>query len=112
MVADLSEGFQVGIPPILVICALPNHPSLVLHVAGFQSVLDKEFAAGRYLGPFSQAELEATIGPFQTLPLSIIPKANQPFLFHIIQNFSYPHSASAAYSSINSHINSADFPYT
>ncbi|CAA7258927.1 unnamed protein product [Cyclocybe aegerita] len=70
-----------------------------------------EFERGRYIGPASCAEVEALLGPFQTSPLSVIPKPAKPGKFRLIQNLSYPLKA-IDITSINSGINSNQFPCT
>lgn len=110
--SGLRLGFRIGIPPILHTNVPPNSPSLLANAAPFQHSIAREFAAGRYLGPFSQSELERLIGPFQTSPISVIPKATNPSAFRLVQNFSFPRVSSASHTSINSHVNSDDFPCT
>jgi len=73
-----------------------------------------EVAKGRYIGPFTQKELEDLIGPFQTSPLSVIPKLDRPDKHQLIQNLLYPYSLSTAFPNpaINSNIDSTKFPCT
>lgn len=71
--------------------------------------MQKEFAKARYLGPYSQAEIESTLGPFQTAPMSIVPKPGKPGKFRLIQNLSFPHS-NLPVPSINSLTNPNNFP--
>lgn len=78
----------------------------------FQQSVEHEFNSGRYEGPFSQQQIESILGPFQTSPISIIPKPNKPGKFHIIQNFSSPYSNINGFRSINADILSSDFPCT
>ncbi|KAL7277684.1 hypothetical protein ACG7TL_008616 [Trametes sanguinea] len=78
----------------------------------FQRIIDHEFATGRYIGPFSRLSLESLIGPFQSSPLSLIPKPHKPHVFRLIQNFSFPRQPSNGISSINYHIDPANFPCT
>lgn len=110
--AGLRTGFLIGVPPIFHTNAPPNSPSLLTNAEPFQRSVAHEFAAGRYLGPFSQAELESLIGPFQTSPISVIPKHTNPSAFRLVQNFSYPRTPSPSHTSINSHVNSDDFACT
>ena len=58
--------------------------------------------------------MESLIGPFQSSPFSIIPKPGRPNNFCILQNYSFPHNISNTFPnhSINSSINSDDFPTT
>lgn len=112
VVAGLEKGFSIGIPQITRTNIPNNSLSLLDHTSTFRDMVRKEFDLGRYIGPFSQAELESLIGPFQTSPLSIIPKPHKPSAFRLIQNFSYPHTPSNSHQSINSHLNSDNFPCT
>jgi len=90
----------------------PSFPSTVSHA--FDHILEHELAMGRYIGPFTHSDLEALIGPFQTSPVSIIPKAGRPNKHRVIQNFSFPLQVSphSPQPSINSLVNSDDFPCT
>ena len=112
VVSGLRNGFDLGIPYIFSTYIPPNNPSVVHLPDVYNSTIDSEFTAGRYIGPFSHAELEAELGPFQTSPLSFIPKASKPGKYRAIHNFSFPYKPSPRATSINSHINSEDFPCT
>jgi hypothetical protein len=57
-------------------------------------------------------EVERIVGPFQSSPLSVIPKPGKPGKFRLIQNLSSPHSPRNGISSINSAIDSSLFPCT
>jgi hypothetical protein len=59
-----------------------------------------------------QDQITNMIGPFQSSPLSIIPKPGKPGKFRLIQNFSHPYSQTLSNASINSYIDPADFPCT
>lgn len=86
-----------------------------MELAGpFNDIVALELRKGRYLGPFLAKTLELLIGPFQSSPFSIIPKPGRLGLFRILQNFSYPDEPNLMYKnlSINSYINSRDFPST
>lgn len=52
------------------------------------------------------------IGPFQSSPLSIIPKPNKPGKYRFIQNFSHPYTRNDGVLSINSAIRSEEYPCT
>ena len=78
----------------------------------YTSIVTNEFTAGRYIGPFTHAQLEADLGPFQTSPLSLVPKTLKPGKFHTVHNFSHPHNPLPTVTSINSQINSDEFPCT
>jgi hypothetical protein len=109
---SLRTGFFAGVPGIQQCFTPPNSPSIEQHVDAFWDIVRIEFTKGRYLGPFSQAELERAIGPFQTSPLSLVPKPGKPGKFRLIQNLSFPHSPSRGISSINSAIDSDLYPCT
>ena len=104
-------GANAGIPPIHSTFAPPNHQSITLNRTFFTEIVNIEFQKGRYWGPYSRAELESIIGPFQTSPLSLIPKAGKPGKFRLIQNLSYPRNLSGI-RSINSSIESDLYPCT
>ncbi|KAJ3472926.1 hypothetical protein NLI96_g13198 [Meripilus lineatus] len=107
----IARGFHVGIPPIPTTRTPPNSPSFQEHISQFDAILSHELSSGRYLGPFPRDTVEALIGPFQSSPLSIIAKPHKPNAYRLIQNFSHPHT-NLPYPSINSAINSDDFPCT
>ena len=96
-------GADAGILTINSTFAPPNHPSVDVHKEVFLKIVNNEFAKGRYWGPFSKEEVESIIGPFQTSPLSLIPKPSKPGKFRLIQNLSYP-LISKSIQSINSSI--------
>jgi hypothetical protein len=98
----MVTGFNAGIPPIHTTYAPPNSPSIATFQAEFMAIIQKEFDKGRYIGPLSLQEVLELIGPFQSFPLSIIPKPGKPGRFRIVQNLS----------SINSVITSDHFPST
>ncbi|SJL14251.1 uncharacterized protein ARMOST_17707 [Armillaria ostoyae] len=70
----LSAGFNIGIPPIQKTFTPPNHASIDHFRNQFEKIVHHEFHCGRYIGPFSQDDVEKLIGPFQTSPLSLVPK--------------------------------------
>ncbi|CAA7264068.1 unnamed protein product [Cyclocybe aegerita] len=90
--SDLQRGFDAGIPVIRTTFTPPNKQS----VADF----------------ITKAETEALLGPFQTSPLSLIPKPAQLGKYRIIQNLSHPHKPTSNITSINSAIDSDRFPCT
>jgi len=109
---QLQYGFNGGIPIILETFTPPNKPSIADHLPEFNRIIQLEFEKQRYIGPLSKLEVENLIGPFQTSPLSIIPKPGKPGKFRIIQNLSHPHLPRNGVSSINSSIDSNLFPST
>jgi len=110
---SLTHGFDLGIPSISRTYVPNNNPSINKFPAEYEKIVEKEFQKGRYIGPFSRKELEAIIGPFQSSPLSLVPKPGKPGKYCAVHDFSHPHQPSTnPISSINSTISSHDFPCT
>jgi hypothetical protein len=107
----IKHGALAGIPRILQTFTPLNKSSTESLSLIFNDIIQAEFDKGRYLGPFSRDELEDEIGPFQSSPLSLVPKSGKPGKFRLIQNLSYPHN-NKPNPSINSALNSNDFPCT
>jgi hypothetical protein len=110
----LRQGFDLHLP-VLASSQVPSNSLLLLQYReAFDSILSCEFSTGRYVGPFTQLELHRALGPFQSSPISIIPKSGKPGKYRIIQNFSFPDPPSLAHPqpSINSTVDSDDFPCT
>ena len=105
----LRYGFFANLPPLSRTFSPPNNPSISKHGHIFKEIVNREFAKGKYHRPFSQMEIEAVLGPFQTAPLSLIPKSSKPGKFRLVQNLSFPHSNSPI-PSINSLVDPDDFP--
>ncbi|CAA7260292.1 unnamed protein product [Cyclocybe aegerita] len=110
--SDLQRGFDAGIPVIRTTFTPPNKQSVVDFSDKFDENSKAEFERGRYIGPVTKAETEALLGPFQTSPLSLIPKPTQLGKYCIIQNLSHPHKPTSNITSINSAIDSDRFPCT
>ncbi|THH04880.1 hypothetical protein EW146_g10052, partial [Bondarzewia mesenterica] len=101
---------------------LVKYPSLHLHIrsgfdAGiqpitFSEIVYKEISRGRYLGPLSKHEIETLIRPFQSSPISMVPKLGKLGKFCLVQNLSHPRDPTQGIPSINSHIDSNLYPYT
>jgi hypothetical protein len=70
----LRFGFDTGIQPISQTFAPLNHPSITKHSTKFNTIIQTEFQKERYISPVTWEEVELLIRPFQTSPLSIIPK--------------------------------------
>ncbi len=112
LIRGLANGFDLGIPRINNTYTPHNHHSIKhLHTV-YNEIVDCEFAAGRYIGPFTRQQLEANLGPFQTSPLSLVPKTSKPGKYQAVHDFSHLHNPLPKAASINSHIDSADFPCT
>jgi hypothetical protein len=109
---QIRHGFDVGIRPITVSYTPANSPSLHLHDDKYQHIVNREFASHRYIGPLSKSEVEGLIGPFQSSPLSLVPKPGKPARYRAVHNFSHPHSPLPTISSINHTIESDLFPCT
>lgn len=109
----LRHGFNMGMPRIYNTQTPPNRPSLDEHMDHFSTILANEINKGRYIGPVTRETLEQVIGPFQTSPLSIIPKST-PGKFRPIQNGSFPISPSIEFPnlSINAQLDADTFPTT
>ena len=91
---SLMHGFDLGIPGISQKYVLANNPSIYKLLGEYEEIVDKEFQKGRYISPFSRADLESIIGPFQSSSLSLVPKPGKPGKFHVVHNFSHPHQTS------------------
>ena len=111
LVKGINHGFHLGIPPILQTYTPRNNMSIDLHHNAYAENVDKEFQAGRYLGPYSRNEVEDLIGPFQSSPLSLCPKPDKPDKFRAVHDFSFPRNPTEP-PSINSSINASDYPCT
>ena len=110
---SLIHGFDVGILSISKTYVPPNNLSIFKHLDVYNEIVENKFRKGRYIGPFTQANLKALIGPFQSSPHSLVPKLGKPGKYRAVHDFSHPHlSDKNAISSINSNIDSHDFPCT
>ena len=86
----LRFGFAVGYPTISCVQNPPNSTSISLYSHKFDEIAHKEITKGRYFSPLPFADIENILGPFQTSPLSLIPKLGYLDKFRLIQNFSFP----------------------
>lgn len=112
LVSSLRKGFDAGIRPIYTTSTPANSLSLLLHPEAYQEMVTKEFSKGRYIGPCTRQEVEWLIGPFQSSPLSWVPKPGKPGKYRAVHNFSYPHTPTPTTSSINCSIDVNMFPCT
>ena len=78
----------------------------------YSTITQNEFNAGCYVGPFTRQQVEAELGPFQSSPLSLVPKTSKPGKFRAVHNFSHPHDPLHNATSINSHIDSDEYSCT
>ena len=110
----LRYGFMINFPDIHRVQSPFNAPSVDIYHEQLHEIVHKEITKGRYIGPFTLTHIHDAIGPFQSSPLSIIPKPGRPGKFRLVQNFSFPHNPTPPHisPSINSHINPQDFPTT
>jgi hypothetical protein len=113
---SIRHGFYVGIPPIHSTFSPPNNINDTTSQSAFDTVMAKELELGRWVGPFSQTELEKLIGLFQTSPIKMITKPGKPGKFCLLENLSYLYApmynraTDTTISSINSHIDSSLYP--
>ena len=112
LIDSLHKGFDAGIRPIYSTYTPPNSPTLLLHPEAYRDMVTNEFSKGRYIGPCSRQEVELLIGPFQSSPLSWVPKPGKPGKFRAVHNFSFPHNSTPTTSSINHSIDADMFPCT
>ena len=112
LMQSLVEGFDLGVPFIRSTYTPLNHLLIKSLTDVCSKIIDSEFTSGRYIGPFTQSQLELALGSFQSSPLSLVPKTSNPGVYRAVHNFSHPHEPSPNASSINAHIESGDFPCT
>ena len=112
--SGLQHSFILNFPCVHCTQSLPNRPSIDTYNAKFNESIHKEINKGRYLSPYPLSVIESILSPFQSSPLSIIPKSGCPGKFRLIQNFLFPLSPSPSHPnpSINSYINADDFSTT
>jgi hypothetical protein len=108
----LTDGFDLGIPHIHCTSTPLNHPSVRTLLDVYNSIVNSKFTASCYICPFSHYQLEQALGPFQTSPLSLVPKMSKPGSYQAVHDFSHLHDPSPEVSSINSHIDCNRFPCT
>lgn len=107
----LRFGFAVGLANPHISFTPPNNPSILEHASVFEEIVNKEMSKGRYIGPFGRTEIENLLGPFQTAPLSLVPKPGKPGKFRLVQNLSFPHSSvSPLVSAVNDRVDPNLFP--
>ena len=110
---SLIQGFDVVVPSIQQTYIPPNSSLINKYPEVYEEIVETEFRKGRYLGPFSKAELESLIRPFQSSPLSLVTKPGKPGKYRMVHDFSHPRSTCTnPVQSINSAISSQDFPCT
>ncbi|KAB5587927.1 polyprotein [Ceratobasidium theobromae] len=108
----LQHGFRIGVDdPITQSFTPPNHSSARDRPDIILDHINSELKAGRYSGPFKKSTLKDLIGPFRTAPLGVTEKSSSPGKFRVIQDFSFPRNSPDTHS-LNSQINTEDFPCT
>lgn len=112
--AGFRDGFIINFPNIISVQSPPNSLSIATYESEFMNIVRKEVLKGRYLNPAPLSEILNVIGPYQSSPLSIVPKPGKPGKFRLVQNFSFPTNPSISYPlpSINSYVDSSLFPTT
>ena len=85
-----------------------------MYIEEFNKTICKELDKHHYIGLFSLCNLTSLISPFQSSPISIIPKPGRPGKFRLVQNVSFPLKPSPNFPSpsINSSIRTDDFHTT
>src|SRR6202522_564144 len=112
LVASLQYGFDAGIRRIYETFTPPNGPSLDTLTDIYQKIVDRELHTGHYIGPLSRREVEQLIGPFQSSPLSLVPKPGKVAKFRAVHKISYPHSPTDQFLSVNYTIDPDVYPCT
>lgn len=93
----LCFSFHAGLSNLSQTYSPHNSPSVEEHKDIFNEIINREFAKGHYIGPFNHINLKALIGPFQSAPLSLVPKPEKPGKFCLVQNLSFPYKPSLSY---------------
>ena len=109
---SLHQGFDTGIRRIYNTYTPDNGHSLYTHSDSYNQIINTKFSCRCYIGPLSRIEVEAAIGPFQSSPLSLIPKPGKPGQFRAIHNFSFPYKYKNNLCSINYTIDADVYPCT
>jgi hypothetical protein len=112
LLLSLQKGFDAGIRPIYLTTTPTNSSTLHQHPEAYREMVSNEYNKGRYIGPYSRHEVESLIGPFQSSPLSWVPKPGKPGKYRAVHNFSFPHSPTPTISSINYTIDADMYPCT
>ena len=73
IVNNMRFGFDIGVPYITTTRIPLSSASLLEHGEEFHRIIENEFRSKRYLGPFTRAQVEELIGPFQCSPTGSVP---------------------------------------
>ncbi|KAF7314726.1 hypothetical protein MKEN_00946600 [Mycena kentingensis (nom. inval.)] len=114
LVRNLREGFPIGDMPILDrTIIIPNHSSVDAHEDVVQAYVDKELAANRISGPFSEEETERILGgAFVSSPLLVSENEQgpgKPPKYRVCRNLS-KESKKDGFPDINSFVEKESFP--
>lgn len=105
----LQYGFKTGVSSTISVTFSPkNHNSALNAPEIVNQHIRTELQLGRYSGPFTITQITSLIGHFRTAPLGVVPKPNSN-KSRIIQDLSFPRN-DPLFASVNSEINSDDFP--
>ncbi|GBE86646.1 hypothetical protein SCP_0905260 [Sparassis crispa] len=104
----LRYGFPIGNFDTLSRTVSPaNHASGSEHIDFIRQYIAEQVSLGRMTGPYSRPNVERILGSFfMSSPLAVVPKAGSK-KFRLVQNCSYQDEFGI---SVNSYINSDDFP--
>jgi hypothetical protein len=108
---DVVNGIESGFPLNSSISIdssriFKNHNSAIEQPTVIEEMISSEVSARRFVGPFSQSELEDLIGPFIAHPLGLAPKSNGTW--RLVEDLSYPRSGPIP--SFNSLTDISDLP--
>jgi len=101
LVDSLHNGFSVGIPTIVHTFTPLNSAACAENADVFDNIISHKVCTGHYMGPLIKDELEGVIRPFQSSPVSLVPKPHKPGALCLVQDLSFPHNVSI-HASINS----------
>lgn len=105
----IQYGFRTGVTSTLTSTFTPqNHSSALIFAQQVSQHISTELKVGRYSGPFSFTQLIRLIGHFKTAPFGVVPKPHSNS-YRVIRDLSYPRN-NPTLASVNSEINSDDFP--
>ncbi|OBZ79912.1 hypothetical protein A0H81_00724 [Grifola frondosa] len=102
-------GFPIGdLNPIPKTFTPANHASGIENLDFIKSYIAEQVELGRMTGPYTRSEVEKILGSnFVSSPLAVIEKAGSRGKLRLVQNCSFKDENGI---SVNSQINSEDFP--
>lgn len=106
---NMRNGFPIGdIPPLSRTYTPKNHRSALEHLDVIRAYCADEISLGRMSGPFSETEVQNFLGGhFASSPLGVVEKSGEPGKFRVVRDLSFRNSDGF---SVNSHLDSDDFP--